>query len=283
MENTVEIGLTNGQGFRAWLMTEKGLSENWAKNTSWYVNRLLVREDVPFPEKTDAEALAFKLLQSDVSKSHKRNMLTAIDHYMQYIGKPVHFKKPTKGKRLPRYLTQEELRKLVRSARNYREFALLTVFCTTGLRLNEVRMLDLGNVSFARRTITVRCAKLSRDREVPMSEDCERVLRAYIDRYFDKAGRIPSAPLFKSLRGTRASPHAISDVVRKCARRAELNQRVSPHVLRHSFATAMIGNGCDLFHLSDILGHTNIETTTIYLHINDDARRQAFEKGVPRI
>jgi len=244
---------------------------------------LLVREDMPFPEKTDAEALAFKLLQSDLSKSHKRNMLKAIEHYMQYIGKPVHFKKPTKGKRLPRYLTQDELRKLVRSARNYREFALLTVFCTTGARLNEVRMLNIGDVNFGRRAITVRCAKLSRDREVPMSEDCERVLKAYVERYFSNDERVPSASLFKSLRGTRPSPHAISDVVRKCGKRAGITQRVSPHVLRHSFATAMIGNGCDLFHLSDILGHTNIETTTIYLHVNNEARRLAFDKGVPRI
>lgn len=283
MESTVEIGLTNGQGFRAWLMTEKGLSENWARNTAWNVNRLLVREDLPFPEKTDAEALALKILQSGVSKSHKRNQLKGIEHYMEYAGKPVHFKKPSKGRRLPRYLTQDELRKLVRTARNYREFALMTLFCTTGLRLNEVRMLNYGDINFARKVITVRCAKMGRDREVPMSADCERVLRAYVEKYLDDPQIGPSSPLFRSVRGTRPSPHAISDVVRKCARRAGITQRVSPHVLRHSFATAMIGNGCDLFHLSDILGHTNIETTTIYLHINNDARRQAFEKGVPRI
>ena len=116
-----------------------------------------------------------------------------------------------------------------------------------------------------------------------MSADCERVLKAYIDKYVNDPERRPDWPLFKSLRGTRASPHAISDVVHRCGKRAGITQRVSPHVLRHSFATAMIGNGCDLFHLSDILGHTNIDTTTIYLHINNDARRQAFEKGVPRI
>ena len=75
MESTVEIGITNEQGFRAWLMTDKGLSENWSKDTAWYVNRMLVREDIPFPEKADAEALAVKILRSDLSKSHKRNSL----------------------------------------------------------------------------------------------------------------------------------------------------------------------------------------------------------------
>jgi site-specific recombinase XerD len=277
------MGILNAQGFAAWLMTEKGLSEKWAKDTAWYVVRKLAQEDTPFPHKKDAETLALKILCSTYSKSHKRNLLKAIEHYMEYVGEPVHFKKPSKGKRLPRYLTQEEMRKLVRVTRNYRELAILTVFCTTGLRLNEARMLNLGDLDFVRRTITVRCAKLSRDREVPMSEDCARVLKVYIERYFEKGSRSPEAPLFLSLRGSRPCPHALSDVVRKCGERAELPKPVYPHLLRHSFATAMIGNGCDLFHLSDILGHSNIETTTIYLHVNNDARRAAFERGVPRI
>jgi site-specific recombinase XerD len=202
---------------------------------------------------------------------------------MEYVGEPVHFKKPSKGKRLPKYLTQDEMRKLVRATRNYREFAILTIFCTTGLRLNEVRMLNLRDLDFGRQTITVRCAKLSRDREVPMSEDCARVLKVYIERYLEKEERSQEMPLFRSLRGSRPCPHALGDIVKKCGMRAGFTQSVYPHLLRHSFATAMIGNGCDLFHLSDILGHSNIETTTIYLHVNNDARRAAFEKGVPRI
>lgn len=244
---------------------------------------MLVKENLPFPKKEDAEALAFKILRAEWSKSYKRNLLTGLEHYMEFVGEPVHFKKPTKGKRSPRYLTQDELKKLVRTARNYREFALLTVFCTTGMRLNEVRMLDIGDLDFSRRTVLVRCAKLDKQREVPMSEDCERVLKAYLEKYHPKDDRSPSTPVFKSIRRNRISPHSLSEIVRKCGKRAEIAQGVSPHVLRHSFATAMIGNGCDLFHLSDILGHSNIETTTIYLHINNEARRQAFEKGVPRI
>lgn len=276
------IDLTNGQGFIAWLMIEKGLSQSWARDIYWYVNRLLIRENIPFPDKEDADKLALQILQSDYSKSHKRNMLKAIEHYMEFIGKPVKFKKPLKGKRLPRYLTQDEMRKLIRSARNYREFGILTIFCTTGLRLNEVRMLNINDLSFSRKVITVRCAKLDKDREVPMSEDCERVLKAYLEKYFTMERRRANAPLFESIRGNRISPHALSSTVKNCAQRAEIKQTVSPHVLRHSFATAMIGNGCDLFHLSDILGHSNIETTTIYLHVNNEARRLAFNKGVPK-
>ena len=282
MAISAETAVSNGQGFEAWLLTEKGLSEKWAKNVEWYVKSLLARENVPFPTKTDAEMLALRVLKSESSKSHKRNTLKALEHYMEYVGEPVRFKKPTKGKRLPRYLTQDELKKLVRTARNYREYALLSMFCTTGLRLNEVRMLDIGDIDFQRKTVTVRNAKLSKDREVPLSAECLGVLKAYISKYF---GDSPSSstPLFMSRRNARASPHALSDTVRKCGQKANLSKTVSPHLLRHSFATAMLGNGCDLFHLSDILGHSHIETTAIYLHVNNQARRDAFERGVPRI
>lgn len=108
-------------------MTEKGLSEKWAKNTVWCIHRLLMNEDILSPKKEDTESIALRILRSDYSKSHKRNILKALEHYMEFIGKPIKFKKPTKGKRLPRYLTQDELWELVRSARNYREFALLTL------------------------------------------------------------------------------------------------------------------------------------------------------------
>ena len=68
----------------------------------------------------------------------------------------------------------------------------------------------------------------------------------------------------------------------RIAVRAGMEGMVSPHVLRHSFATTMIGNGCDLFHLSNILGHSNLMTTAIYLHVNNDAKRAALERGVPK-
>jgi len=70
--------------------------------------------------------------------------------------------------------------------------------------------------------------------------------------------------------------------VDRCAARVGLEGMVSPHVLRHSFATTMISNGADLFHLSNILGHSDLATTAVYLHVNSDAKRAALEKGVPR-
>ena len=85
--------VSNGQGFETWLLTEKGLSEKWARNVEWYVKGLLVRENPPFPTKNDAETLALRVLKSDSIKSYKRNTLKALEHYMEYVGEPVRFKK----------------------------------------------------------------------------------------------------------------------------------------------------------------------------------------------
>ncbi|WP_238540777.1 tyrosine-type recombinase/integrase [Methanomassiliicoccus luminyensis] len=93
----------------------------------------------------------------------------------------------------------------------------------------------------------------------------------------------PRTPLFKSQRGNRLSCHAAADVIAKCGARAELPQKIIPHVLRHSFATAMVGNGCDIWHLSNMLGNNDIGTTQIYLHVNNEKLREQYDKGVPRL
>ncbi|MGD0818790.1 MAG: tyrosine-type recombinase/integrase [Methanomassiliicoccales archaeon] len=84
--------------------------------------------------------------------------------------------------------------------------------------------------------------------------------------------------MIQSQRSNRWSAHAIESCVDRIAARAGMEGMVSSHVLRHSFATTMISNGCDLFHLSNILGHSNLMTTAIYLHVNSDAEKAALER-----
>ena len=246
-----------------------------------YVDHLLRDNDTPYPTREDADRIAMRVLSSEYSKSYQKHLLIALECYMEYIGTPVTYKKPRQTKRSPKYLTQDQMKKLVRGARDYRSLALLIMFSTTGIRLNELRMLDIGDVYLERRVLTVRHAKRDKDREIPLSEDCVKVLRVYSDKCHKKNAK-PTEPYFRSQRGNRWSAHAIETCVERGAERAGLKGMVSPHVLRHSFATAMVSNGCDIFHLSSILGHSDISTTSIYLHLNSDARRAAYERGVPR-
>lgn len=115
----------------------------------------------------------------------------------------MHLKKPAKGKSLTRYLAHDELKKTVRTSSNYSEFPMLTASYTTGMRLNEVRMLDIGNLDFSRKTMTVRCGRLSGDREVSVNLDREKVLKVYLEKYLDKTRMLPNVPLFEGNRGNR--------------------------------------------------------------------------------
>jgi integrase/recombinase XerD len=267
--------------FREWLITKKGIAPLSVKHYTSYVNHLLRESNIPYPNRDDAERIALKVLSSDYSKSYQKHQLTALELYMEYTGQPIHFKKPKPTKRSPKYLTQDQLKRLIRGARDYRDFAMLIMFCTTGMRLNELRMLNVGDLDLQRRLVTIRHAKRDKDREVPLSQDCWKVMTVYTEKYHKKNPK-PSDPLFKSQRGNRWSAHAIESCVDRCAARVGLEGMVSPHVLRHSFATTMISNGADLFHLSNILGHSDLATTAVYLHVNSDAKRAALERGASR-
>lgn len=293
MLNEKEISLILGQdsrpeivkkplSFREWMLTKKGIPSLTVGHIDSYVKKMLRDNNTPFPTKDDADRIALRVLSADLSKSYQKHLLEALEVYMEFIGVPVKYKKPKPVKRSPKYLTQEQLKRLVYGSRDYRVFALLMMFITTGVRLNELRMMNVGDIDFQRKVVTVRHAKRNRDREIPLSRECVKVISTYIEKYHDKNPK-PTEALFRSQRGNRWSAHGIYTAIQRCAENAGLKGMVSPHVLRHSFATAMVTNGCDIYSLSGIMGHTNITTTSIYLHVNSDATRKAYEKGVPRL
>jgi site-specific recombinase XerD len=117
---------------------------------------------------------------------------------------------------------------------------MIIMFCTTGMRLNELRMLNVGDVDLEHRLVTVRLAKRDWDRETPLSGDCVKVMGIFVEKYHKK-GVKATDPLFRSQRGNRWSAHAIQSYVDRIAVRAGMEGMVSPHVLRHSFAMTMIG------------------------------------------
>jgi|GEM_PF-3499421 len=277
-----------GQDFITWLIVEKGCDARYAKDTTYNANRLMVRTNTVRIVAGDPERIAAWIHGSEFSKSHKRHMLRALEYYLEFLGVRdprgdfYKFKKPTVRGKVPKYLTQEDMRRLIRGAKDYRELAMLSVFCTAGLRLSELSGLNIEDMDFDGMKIKVRHAKFDKQREVPLSAEIVPILRNYIEAYHGDTPK-PATPFFESIRGNRWSCHAIGSALAMCGERAGLKQKVTPHMLRHSFATAMVGNGCDLFHLSKMLGHTDLATTQIYLHVVGKAMREQYDMGVPSI
>src|SRR5262252_9064957 len=173
---------------------------------------------------------------------------------------------PKRPERLPVILSEEEVARLIESAStSYHRVILMTLY-GTGLRREELCRLKVTDVDSQRMVIHVRQGKGGRDRDVPLSARLLEVLRAYW------RWRKPKTYLFPSLLRTRVEQPIHSKTiwyaVREAARRAGIRKKITPHILRHSWATHLLERGTDLKAIQVLLGHADLESTTIYLHLS---------------
>jgi site-specific recombinase XerD len=174
---------------------------------------------------------------------------------------------PRRPVRLPTVLSLEEVGRLINSARNRYHFVILMTLYSTGLRRAELCRLKASDVDSARMVIHVRQGKGNRDRDVTLSPKLLETLRRYW-RWMK-----PKVYLFPGMVKTRRcdkplTPRAVWCMVQEAAKRSGIRKKISPHTLRHSFATHLFENGEDLRRIQVLLGHTDLETTTVYLHLS---------------
>ena len=153
-----------------------------------------------------------------------------------------------------------------------RDAAILELFYSTGIRLSELADLKFDDFDFFNETIKVK-GKGSKERIVPVGSHAIEAL----NKYFHQA-KIKEGPLFISKSRKRISSRAISDIVKKYTELAGLPVGVSPHKLRHSFATWQLAQGCPPIDLMSILGHANLQTTLVYAKPTDDGKRNSMNK-----
>ena len=199
---------------------------------------------------------------------------------------------PRQARRLPDTLDQEAVERLITApdpatGRGARDRALLELLYACGLRISEAVGLDVEDLSFEGAYVRV-IGKGDRERLVPVGEPALDALRAYLDEVRPgllREGRTPTArggPLFLSARGRRLGRQAAWELVRAAARRAGLAEHVSPHTLRHSFATHLLEMGADLRSVQELLGHATIVTTQLYTHVDRKRLKEAHERFHPR-
>jgi integrase/recombinase XerD len=194
---------------------------------------------------------------------------------------------PRLPRRLPKVLTVEEVERLLAAPdlstpQGVRDRAMLELLYGSGLRVSEVVALNLGDVDLS--VELVRClGKGSKERLVPVGSHAVRALRAYQQtaRPALAGGRVPSA-LFINRRGGRLTRQGCWKLLRGHARRAGITRPLSPHVLRHSFATHLLERGADLRAVQEMLGHASLGTTQIYTHVARDRLRAVYAQAHPR-
>jgi integrase/recombinase XerD len=194
---------------------------------------------------------------------------------------------PPRGRRLPSVLAREEVRKLLEQPRGteplaLRDRALLELMYACGLRISEAVGLLLGDVDLEEGMLRAR-GKGSKERIVPIGSKAVGAVEVYLRRGRPRlVGLSDELHLFVNHRGGALTRQGLHRIVRAHASSAGLGARMTPHTLRHSFATHLLAGGCDLRSLQEMLGHADLSTTQIYTHLSTERLKEAYFGAHPR-
>ncbi len=188
---------------------------------------------------------------------------------------------PKLEKHLPSFLTEEETSRLIEASipndeAGLRDRAILETFYSTGIRIHELANLNTDDIDPISCIVKVR-GKGKKERIVPIGDKAVTAIRAYLD----KRKKNPPA-VFLNKNGSRLTTRGIRNIVKKYINISGIKQGVSPHTLRHSFATHLLNRGADLRSVQELLGHANLSTTQIYTHLTTEKLKSVYDKAHPR-
>jgi site-specific recombinase XerD len=205
------------------------------------------------------------LTKQNRSKSYLNQMINSIKFYYEIVqGMPNKFyelERPRKDQKLPKVISKEEVLKVIANAGNIKHKCIISLLYSAGLRRSELINLKISDIDSKRMLIMVKGAKGNKDRNTLLSETVLLDLRKYF------LGWRPNYYLFEGVKGGKYSASSVLNVVKKASRILGKDKTISPHILRHSFATHLLEAGTDLRAIQTILGHQSPKTTEIYTHV----------------
>jgi integrase/recombinase XerD len=194
---------------------------------------------------------------------------------------------PRRGRKLPEVLTRGEVQALLSSPKGsdpsaLRDRAILEVMYACGLRASEVIGLDVSDVDLDEGLLRAR-GKGSKERVVPVGRAAVAAIRAYLAHGRTALVRLaPERALFVNFRGQSLTRQGLYKIVRRHATTAGLGDRMSPHTMRHTFATHLLSGGCDLRSVQEMLGHADVATTQLYTHLSSERLKEVYFRAHPR-
>jgi len=191
---------------------------------------------------------------------------------------------PKKGRRLPVYMQEAEVLKLLsapgKDLTGIRDRAILEALYSTGIRVSELVNMNIDNCDFISGVIKV-YGKGKKERFVPIGDRAVKAIREYLKTSSSMRPGNKKA-VFLNKNGGRLTDRSVRRVMARCINRASLKNNISPHTLRHSFATHMLNRGADLRAVQELLGHANLSTTQIYTHVTTERLKDTYKKAHPR-
>ena len=197
---------------------------------------------------------------------------------------------PKLGQYIPAYLPVDEMFRLLEGPDQakplgLRDLAILEVLYSCGIRVSELAGLNLSSIDFDQRLVKV-LGKGNKERIVPIGHHALKALKAYLEATVSLRKRVrgdtQDGPLFVNFRGGRLSVRSVDRVIKKYGREQGLTTEITPHALRHSFATHLLDGGADLRSVQELLGHASLSTTQKYTHVSLDRLMAVYDKAHPR-
>ncbi|WP_199176890.1 tyrosine-type recombinase/integrase [Aquimarina sp. MAR_2010_214] len=205
------------------------------------------------------------LIRQKKSNSYINQTINSIKFYYEVVmGMPNRFysiERPRKEQKLPQVLSKEEILAMIANTNNIKHRCIVSLLYSAGLRRSELLELKIQDIDSKRMLIHIKNAKNNKDRYSLLSKTVLKELRVYYKEWK------PKKYLFEGLKGTKYSGSSVKEIVVKAAEKSKINRRVTPHMLRHSFATHLLENGTDLRYIQTLLGHGSTKTTEIYTQV----------------
>ncbi len=284
--------------FLEYLAVEKGLARNTVQSYERDLRRYMEFMKSKGPDsvaQSDVVSFLARLAEEGLATPSVSRCLAAVRGFHKFLlidglsgtDPTVNLETPKGWKRLPKALSSVDVEALLRqpdpaTVIGLRDKAMLELLYASGLRVSELVGLRLRDIDLERGFLIV-FGKGSKERAVPMGEAAEAALAAYLDRSrLQLLGGKESEHLFISSQRRVITRQMFWERIQHYARKAGISGKVSPHTLRHSFATHLLDNGADLRAVQAMLGHADISTTQIYTHVSRERLRRIHEKYHPR-
>ncbi len=285
--------------FLEFLSVEKGLSLNTVLSYSRDIQkifRFFQKDKVQWNKAKEEDLVKFIHHQSRAGLSARSlaRLISSLKSFYKFLildgilkkNPAVNLTSPKTWLALPQFLTLKEVELLLaqpdeRDVRGLRDKAMLELLYATGLRVSELVSLKPKDLNLEDGFLLCR-GKGNKERIVPLGGSAMRALRKYLAKARPKLMKQPDESLFLSRRGKAFTRQGFWKLLKSYAQKAGLEMKISPHTLRHSFATHLLERGADLRSVQLMLGHSQITTTQIYTHVSRERLRRVYEKFHPR-
>lgn len=284
------------QKFEGYLSVEKNYSPHTIKN---YLSDLeefskfLSGEEITNVSYLTIRKFLAHLRSGNISKRSVCRKLSTLRSFFKFLQRDGYIKAnpvesistPKMDKKLPIFLDEKTAARLVTApeAKDFqgtRDRAILETLYSTGIRVGELVGIDLSDVDFISGVIKV-LGKGRRERLAPVGDKAVDAIREYMEHRSAKKME-EKKPLFLNKSGKRLTDRSIRRVIERYIKKLSIKEHISPHTLRHSFATHLLNHGADLRSVQELLGHKNLSTTQIYTHVTMERLKSVYDKAHPR-